>query len=168
MTDIRLLQYTQFVPYDLVADWLLTPIGGLDQSNELATAFIVALATDGLASTSDFLPGLDDDDRRGWWGDQDAKLIWGAWPIGSRLWLLERDKITDSASQRGDTLAQAEALTQQCLRPFLDNRVVSRIEITARRPNDRRDTIVVRVVAYRGPEVAVALQFDALWDGIRN
>src|SRR6266566_3589021 len=125
MTDIRLIQFTTFVPYSIFEDWVMTSIGTLDESHELATAFMVALATDGLALPDDFLPGLPpDDDRRGWWGDLEAKEIWDGWPIGSRVWLLERDKITDSASQRGDTVAQAEDLTRAALRPFIDQRIV--------------------------------------------
>ena len=56
----------------------------------------------------DVLPQLtapgDEPDLRGWWGDTDAGTIWGGWPIGTRLWLLSRAKITDSAARQGATI----------------------------------------------------------------
>src|SRR5713226_7191117 len=70
MTDIRLVEINQLVPVVVTFDWLLTPIGGLDDTQALATAVILALGTDALAGADDELPGLPpDDDRRGWWAD---------------------------------------------------------------------------------------------------
>ena len=46
--------------------------GVIDETQELATAVIIALATDARAHDDDILTGIDDTDRRGWWGDCDA------------------------------------------------------------------------------------------------
>ena len=163
MTDARLVPIVQPVPYKVVFDWLLTPLGTLDQADELATAVIVALATDALAGPDDVLPDLDDDDRRGWWADVDAKEIWGGWPIGSQLWLLERSKITDFDSREGATLARAEEYTQAALQPFIDQRIASEIHIRAERNAENYSRIDVAVTIYRGPLPAIALRFDSMW-----
>lgn len=61
----------------------------LQRDDSLQTAVLVSLFSDRRARPDDALPG-NDSDRRGWWGD--------TWPvvtgdqIGSRLWLLSREK----------------------------------------------------------------------------
>src|SRR5262245_61583977 len=104
MTDIRLVQLADF-PYrtEVSVDWKLLPDGTLDNVEDLCTAVIVALATNRLAENSDILPDPDSTDRCGWWGDMDAEIIWDGWPIGSRLWLLRRTKITPPGAQIGAT-----------------------------------------------------------------
>lgn len=165
--DIRLLEREQAVPVVVSFDWLLRPDGGLDQTQELATALIVALGTDALADVDDELPGLPpDDDRRGWWADLDAQAIWSGWPIGSRLWLLERGKITDSGYRKGSTLARAERYTREALQPFIDNRLCSRVDVTVTRNTQNYSRIDVLVVVYRGPTPSIELRFDALWEEV--
>jgi phage gp46-like protein len=94
MPDIRVVQFGG-TNEAISLDWVLTPAGQLDDSDQLQTALIVALGTDRRANPDDVLPTPDDDDLRGWWGDLDAAAIWSGWPIGTRLWLLSRAKITD-------------------------------------------------------------------------
>ena len=76
MTDIRLVQQGIF-PYqtEVSVDWLLQDDGTLDSSEALATAVIVALGTDRLATRNDRLPDPDSTDRRGWWGDYETETI---------------------------------------------------------------------------------------------
>ncbi|MGJ7223280.1 phage GP46 family protein [Morganella morganii] len=54
--------------------------------NSVGTLVIISLFTDRRALDSDVLPD-GGNDRRGWWGDSYQKR-----PIGSRLWLLSREK----------------------------------------------------------------------------
>jgi hypothetical protein len=84
MTDIRLKQVVTDLPVVAVSfDWLMTPLGTFDTTQELATAVTVALGTDRLAELDDILPGFDETDRRGWWGDLDAEFlheaVFGSW-----------------------------------------------------------------------------------------
>jgi phage gp46-like protein len=166
MTDIRIVTNYSFTLTPVITmDWLLTPMGSLDEAQELATAVKVALATDGLAYQDDQLPGLEDDtDRAGWWGDLQAPQIWNGWPIGSRLWLLRRSSITDSASRLGSTLERAERYTQEALQPFVEQKICSTFEVVASRLTSQE--IVVQVTIFRGPLPAIQLQFQALWDEI--
>jgi phage gp46-like protein len=160
--DIRLVQNTLFPAYDVQSDWALLDDGRLDERQALASAVIIALGTDGLAERDDPLPDPDSTDRGGWWGDTDAAEIWeGAWPIGSRLWLLKRDKIADPGSQRGATTTRVDRFIREALQPFLDLRIASRLDVKVERVGLER--IDAHIVIYRGPTLAVELRYQILW-----
>jgi phage gp46-like protein len=160
MTDIRVVQKIE--PFNISLDWLMTDQRRLDESQELATAVIVALGTDRLAGVDDVLPDIDSTDRRGWWGDTDAEVIWDGWPIGCRCWLLARTKIVGPEDIEGATIARAEQYVREALQPFIDRKVASRMAVEAQRST--RERIDVAAVLYRGPEVAVDLRFQLMWD----
>lgn len=164
MTDIRLVQNTQFPRYSVTVDWRLLPDGTLDIADSLATAAIVALGTDRLAEDDDILPHPDSTDRHGWWGDLDAEEVWNAWPIGSRLWLLKRDKIVGPSAYQGATTVRVETYIREALQPLIDRRIASSIDVTVSRVADSRIDALVRIS--RGPDRAVDLRYDVLWDGI--
>lgn len=163
MPDVHLVQYG-IAPREtsVSIDWLLNANGTLDETMALASAVIVALGTDRRAMPSDILPDPDDDDRRGWWGDTEAQSIWDAWPIGSRLWLLRRAKITGAGAREGSTIARVEAYIYEALQPFITRGVASRIVASARINGIGR--IDATVTIYRGPEEAVDLRFESLWE----
>jgi phage gp46-like protein len=150
MTDIRLKQVVTDLPVVAVSfDWLMTPLGTFDTTQELATAVTVALGTDRLAELDDILPGFDETDRRGWWGDLDAEFLHDGWPIGSRIWLLARHKITGSAARQGSSTARAQEYVFEALQPLVDRKICSSVEVTASRAGT--DRIDVEVILYRGP-----------------
>lgn len=164
MTDLRLGQTFTDNFQAVTLDLLQAPSGLIDETRELETAAIVALGTDARADVDDELPGMDSDDRRGWWADTDAEEIWGAWPIGSRLWLLERVKITGAAAKQGATLARAEGYVREALQPFLENGIASKLSVTATRNGLGR--IDVTAIIYRGPLAEIELRFQSLWSEI--
>lgn len=145
-------------------DWSLLDDGTLDDTQALATAVIVALGTDRLAEESDILPDPDSSDRRGWWGDLDADLIWDGWPIGSRLWLLQRDKIDGPGSQRGATTVRVEHYIREAIQPFLDRRIGSAMYVEATRIGRERIDALIRI--YRGPTLEIELRYQVLWEGM--
>jgi phage gp46-like protein len=159
VTDIKLDQKRVWLENTFM-DWLQTS-EGLSEDEELATAVRVAIATDALASIDDVLPDIDDQDRRGWWGDLDAQEIWGGWPIGCKHWLLRRAKISDRFSIEGDTVLRAKAYVRASLQPFVERRIASRFDVEATRVG--RDKISVQVMMYRGPRRAIDLRFQVLW-----
>ncbi len=165
MGDVRLVQQGDF-PYqtEVSVDWLLLADGTLDQTEALATAVIVALGTDRLANPDDILPDPDSTDRRGWWGDLDAGTIWRGWPIGTRLWLLRREKITTVEAARGSTLVRIQFAIREALQPFIDLRIASEMEIIATRVDKQRINAFIRL--FRGPLPDVALNYQILWDNI--
>lgn len=107
-------------------DW--TMFGAdLLSGNDLATAVLVSICTDRLAS-SDFTPPPPGNtrDRRGWWGD-----TYSTSQIGSRLWQLERAIKSNS----GLLLALAQDYTAEALQWLLDDGVVGSLNIVAQWQN---------------------------------
>lgn len=147
----------------LTLEWLIAPV---DESGdgELADAVAVALGTDRLADPSDTLPDPNDDNRRGWWGDLDAALLFNGWPIGARLWLMAREKITGAGARQGSTIARIETYLREALQPFIDNRIASRMRVNVIRAD--LSSIEASVTLYRGPSEVVDLRYAALWDRI--
>lgn len=85
---------------EMHADWQEN-FGVLTSGNDMQTAVLISLFTDGLARSDDPYEGTD---RRGWWGDLDNEKS-----IGSRLWLLRREKLTRDVAMRAEQYAE-EAL----------------------------------------------------------
>lgn len=161
MADIRYLQQLDFPAYAVTLDWLLTDQNLLAEGYDLQTAVIIALGTDALAPVTEELPDPDSTDRRGWWGDEDAQEIWGGWPVGCLLWLLTRAKITGPGARQGSTVSRADGWTRDAMKPFVDNKIASRIDVVADRTDIGR--IDVGVTIYRGPDQEIELRYSELW-----
>jgi len=146
-------------------EWLLTPVDQRDPSLDLVDCVVVALGTDRLARSDDKLPVPGDTDRRGWWGDLDAAGIRDGWPVGSRLWLLQRVTITGSDARQGSTVARAEDYTREALQPFVQKGVASRLAVAGERIEIER--IAVNATLYRGDLPAIQLRYATLWNGVR-
>ena len=146
----------------ITLDLLMTPLNQLDETASLESAVLVALCSDSLASPSDTLPTPGSTDRAGWWGDTNASTIWqGAWPIGSKLWLLKRAKIVDWGAREGATLTRVQNYIAQALQPFIDLKICSNITINCFEKYGSR--IYAQIVMFRGPKELLNLQFAALW-----
>lgn len=148
-----------------VADWRLLSNGFLDETQELANYVKVALMSDRLSDPDEVRPDPDSDDRRGWWGDLDARAIWKGWPIGCRNWLLTRAKITDVQSWEGATVVRAENYTRDALQAMVDLNMCSFIDVRATRVDV--DRIDVSVIIYRGNVPEIELLFQDLWRQIQ-
>ncbi|MDE9495932.1 phage GP46 family protein [Xenorhabdus bovienii] len=96
------------------ADWRVGR-GDLVTDNDLQTAMIISLFTDRQARSDDDIDGVD---RRGWWGDNGAD-----YSIGSRLWLLHRQKLTTAVA------LAAEDYAREALQWMLDDGVAESIDI---------------------------------------
>ncbi|CCW29966.1 putative bacteriophage protein [Xenorhabdus nematophila F1] len=91
--------------------------------NSLSTTVIISLFTDRRALDSDELPAGAGTDRRGWWGD-----TFNTRSIGSRLWLLAREK------QLSAVLHRAKAYADEALAWLIDDGHVKKIDVTATAP----------------------------------
>lgn len=147
----------------MTEDWLFQPVDG-SGDGELADAVAVALGTDRLADPSDVLPDPNSDDRRGWWGDIDVALLFNGWPIGSRLWLLSREKITGPAASQGATAGKIDAYIREAMKPFVDRKIASRMQITVTRAD--LDYFAAQVTLYRGPTLLIDIRYSGLWSKI--
>ena len=159
MSDIRIVSKADL--RETIADWFLKDNGDLDEGAELATLVKVCLMTDRLALPDDVLPDPDSSDRRGWWGDLDADVIWDGWPTGSRLWLLERAKITDADAQEGSTVFRVEEYCREALQPLINKRYCSYIDVKAERTEIGRIEATIKI--FRGPKEEIELRFQDLW-----
>ena len=164
MPDIRIVNNAAFPTTAVTLDWLLLPSGALDTSYSLATAVLIALCTDRLAAVDDVLPNPNSSNRRGWWGDLEAATIWNGWPIGSRLWLLSRSKIVDSAAAGGSTLSAVETYLNECVAPFVNAKIITSFTLDVERNSKDRNRIDASIVLYRGPLPSISLQFQLVWN----
>jgi len=164
VVDIRLLQNTVFPKYGVTMDWSLRPDGTLDDTQALCTAVVVALGTDRLAEPGDELPDPDSTFRRGWWGDLEAEEIWDGWPIGSRLWLFQREAILGPGAQRGATVVRVEQYIREAIQPFIDRRIGSHFNVWVNRVDRQRIDALIRI--YRGPALEIELRYQVLWSDI--
>jgi phage gp46-like protein len=85
---------------------------------DLATAMLISIFSDAMAAPDERIPD-GSGDPRGWWGDQFDQGN----PIGSKIWLLDREK------QTKETLNKAYDYIAECLQWLIDDGVVSRFDI---------------------------------------
>lgn len=115
MTDLALIWDAPAGTADLaVTDGALATDAGL------RTAVIISIFTDRRARPDDVLPA-DDGDRRGWWGDVEPRVANDQ--IGSRLWLLAREKATTQ------TLNRARDYAAEALAWLIDDGVAKAVDI---------------------------------------
>lgn len=99
----------------------------LTAENTLQTAVMLSLFTDRLANADDVIPDKTTD-RRGWWADAIAEQPQDN--IGSRLWLLDREK------QTLNVLRRAEEYAYESLTWLLDDGIAKAINVTATNPKN--------------------------------
>ncbi|EEP97820.1 hypothetical protein yruck0001_9640 [Yersinia ruckeri ATCC 29473] len=94
---------------------------------------------------------LDDADRRGWWGDTDTEQA-----IGSRLWLLRRQKLTTQVA------IKAEDYAREALAWLISDQVVSSINVAAQIIYPNRLNLIIR---YQQPgKTQTAVKFSWVWE----
>ncbi len=149
MTDLALIWSSD----DSAADLSLVD-GDLLTEGGLKTAVIVSLFTDRRARADDRLP-QDGADRRGWWGDVAARDADDE--IGSRLWLLSREKATPQV------LARAREYCLEAIAWMLRDRVASAVEVETWKTPEGWLGIAVFITRPGGPD---RLRFDHVWKGL--
>ncbi len=97
-------------------------LGDYDLTSDqgLRTAVLISLFTDRRAEVDDQLPD-GSNDRRGYWGDSYPDIDGDK--IGSRLWLLSREK------QTTDVLIRAREYCQEALQWLIDDGIASTVEV---------------------------------------
>ena len=142
----------------MIANDLSIIVNGVDstalaQDDPLVRAVIICLFTWRRANPDDLTEG----DKKGYWGDVVEPLVLND-KIGSRLWLLAREKITQQTINRAREYA-LEAL--QCL---IDDGIASRVEVAIERFGF--DGLAMTVTIYRNDGSSIALRFDQAWETI--
>ena len=116
MTDIALVFRPEHLDFDLVLD-----SGDLLGDEGINTPVIISIFTDRLAKTGDRIPDAQPGqpgDPRGWWGDA---VDPDAGAIGSRLWLLNREK------QREETLIRARQYAAEAVDWIKEERLADEV-----------------------------------------
>lgn len=156
MTDIAL----HFAPGAWSADLAIVD-GDLATDDGLRTAAILSLFTDARARDDDPLPDADAD-RRGWWGDcanSDPNDR-----IGSRLWLLVREKVTDAVAVR------ARDYAREALAWMVTDGVAAAVDVvcTLYRVTGERPTGALLIAVTITRPTGARLAIDFLWDAEAN
>ncbi len=167
MSDIRTVMFRPLAPgepprFDYQAD---RP--ALLEDEGLETAIIISLFTDRRANHDDALPD-GGDDRRGWWADAFPELEGDR--IGSRLWLLFREKDMQSVVNR------AREYTDEALAWLVQDGVAQRIvvqtgwvdrvsrTVTESKTNLSMPGVLgIAITVYRPNEPPVQFRFDHFW-----
>lgn len=155
MTDIALLWSNS----EAVADLVLAGDGDLATDEGLTSAVIISLFTDARARDEDVLPDTVDAlaDRRGWWGDEVDTTPGDR--IGSRLWLLDREKRLPSVLQR------ARAFADESLAWLVEDGVAKSVAVSAELRGT--DQIALSIEIER-PDGRPRHRSDFVWDAIER
>jgi len=143
-------------PKDLLIDFDTTLLAGdllfnevsqdLETESGIRTAVIISLFTDRRANNDDVLPDPNSTDKRGWWGDLASPDVEGD-RIGSRLWLLSREKTVET------TVPKTKGYITESLEWMLDDndKIAKKIDVEVERQGTPGNDILAFSVAVHMP-----------------
>ncbi len=143
-------------PVNGVADLVMLD-GDIASDRGLVTAMLLSLAIDRRTETDDVPPSGDDRDRRGWWADQFSEVPGDK--IGSRLWLLDRAKLTRDTAQR------AEEYVREALAWMIEDRVATEIDVQVELTPK---AMLIAVTPRRPGRDPVTFRFAHTWASIES
>lgn len=121
----------------------------------LETAAYISLFSDRRAELGEDLP-IGETNRRGWWGDTDPEIAGDM--IGSRLWLLNREKHIP------EVITRANEYARECLQWMIDDRVAKRVDVSVTAvPYGQQFGLSIEGTIYRPNGDAVQFKFDYAW-----
>ena len=121
------------------------------QADELVQATLISLFSWRKSNDDD---GVNIPNRQGWWGDTFASETNDR--IGSRLWLLRREKLTD------DVVARAREYAEESLQWMIDDALASAINVSTDRENNRLNMSVE--IVRPGDAQSTQARFQNLWE----
>jgi phage gp46-like protein len=138
-------------------DWQFEPPDLLtDEGPE--TAVLLSLFTDGLAGPDDVLPDHLNADRRGWWADTNAP----EGPLGSKLWLLAREKTTEDTRQR------AEQYCRDALQWMISDDAADVVTVEATWNAQARGRLDIDVFIYREARLIWSKSYPMIWAAVQR
>ena len=133
-------------------DWVLNG-ADLQGGNDIVTATLISLFTDGLANIDDVIPD-GTNDPRGWIGDSGQTV-----KIGSRLWiLLDRSKLTQQDA------ATAKTMAVKALQWMIDDGVVASFDITTEAILPKQ--LSMQIIAHKPNGQKIPMKFNYVWSGV--
>lgn len=124
--------------------------GDLAEDSTLETAVLISLFSDQRAAEDELPDGVDD--RKGWWGDMFPDVVGDQ--IGSKLWLLGREKVTL------ETEAALETKATEALEWMVEDGVADSVSVSAE--FDELNHAVLDIVIKR--PTGEENRFNLLWD----
>lgn len=121
------------------------------QADELVQALLISLFSWRRSNDDD---GVEIPQRQGWWGDTFADETNDR--IGSRLWLLQREKLNDEVA------ARAREYAEESLQWMLTDALAQEIDVKTYRDNGRLDMTID--VIRPGDAKTLQARFQNLWD----
>lgn len=121
------------------------------QADELVQATLISLFSWRKSNDDD---GVNIPNRQGWWGDTFASETNDR--IGSRLWLLRREKLTD------DVVTRAREYAEESLQWMIDDALASVINVSTDRENNRLNMSVE--IVRPGDAQSIQARFQNLWE----
>lgn len=143
------------IAYKTFSGDLRVDAGDLAKEGSLYTAVVLSLFLDARAKEDDVIPD-GTSDRRGWWGD--AYTTASGDSIGSRLWLLSREK------QLGPVLARAKEYAEEALAWLVTDGAAKAVTVTASIPQQGVLGLLVQIARPDGTRLEYL--FNNLWEGM--
>ena len=135
---------------EIILNGKLSDVSEFDD-NELAQVVLVSLFSWRKSNADD---GVVAPNRQGWWGDTYAETAGDR--IGSRLWLLEREKVIPSV------LKKAEEYAKESLQWLIDDAIAGRIEVEAEVYG--AESIALNVTLYKPDDTQILnARFQDVW-----
>lgn len=132
--------------------------GDLASDRGLQTAVLLSLFTDRRAENDDVPPSGDPTDRRGWWADQFAVILGDK--FGSRLWLLDRSKMTN------EVLLLAKQYAAEALAWMIEDKVVAGVDVSVTKLGD--NGFLIAGALSRPGRDPVSFRFSRAWDHLQE
>lgn len=136
---------------DNLGDLLLTDCD-IDTDAGLQTAVLISLFTDRRVSADEELPA-GETSRRGWWGDTNPAVPNDR--IGSRLWLLYREK------QLSEVVERANEYAREAVQWLIDDKVATRVEVLAE--STKFQQLDIQITIYRPNRDEVKFKYNYNW-----
>lgn len=146
--DIRIKWHSETAHGDFSLD-----DNGADISTDegLETAVIISLFSDRRADEEELPPGAAS--KRGWWGDS---LLSRGDRIGSKLWLLNREKFLPEVA------ARAKGYAEEALKWMLEDRAAAKVQVEAELQEPARLALRVRITRPNGREAE--FRYNCNWN----
>ncbi len=126
----------------------------LENDDGLETAVVLSLFTDRRADDADVVPD-GTLNRRGWWGDSFPKVDGDK--IGSKLWLLAREKQLPAVMER------AKQYAKEALQWLIDDGIARAVTVNAEIV--RTGVLGLQIDIDRADKPVAKYRFDAFWRG---
>jgi phage gp46-like protein len=148
MSDVSLFFLDDFNRFDMKVEK-----GDLDLETGLRTAVTISLFTNRRVTELEVPVG--EKSRRGWWADAVAEVEGDR--IGSKLWLLDREK------QTVDVLERAREYAEEALAWLVEDGVAESVSVSTTYPS--RGILRLEIEIVRPNKQSAALSYDYAWEG---